>query len=123
MDPKGFTVRDSSGSTLVLAPSNGEILPGARVSIIGFGAIAPFRPVLRATRMTKTGQESPPPPRAMDFHASHASDLHMELVEVKADFLGLRSGKLGIRLTRNTDVVIMSDPAHLRRFMRLEVRR
>jgi signal transduction histidine kinase len=93
LDAKGFTIRDSSGSTLVLTPLGRNILPGMHVSIIGYGAIAPFRPVFRATSVRKIGLDSPPAPRAMSLHTSETPDLHMELVTVKADFLGLRSGK------------------------------
>lgn len=91
---KGCYVRDASGSTLVLTPSQADLRPGAQVAIDGFGAIAPFRPILRATHVTKTGQSSSPAPQAMDFHPRDGGpNQHMELVTLDAEFLGLRTGK------------------------------
>jgi signal transduction histidine kinase len=93
LDPKGFYVRDPSGSTLVLTPSRHELQPGARVSIDGFGSISPFRPILRATGVTRTGQTTAPLPRPMDFHPKDGPNQHLELVVLEAEFLGLRTGK------------------------------
>jgi signal transduction histidine kinase len=90
---KGCYVRDTSCSTLVLTPSQADLRPGALVAIDGFGAIAPFRPILRATRVIKTGQTNAPPPQPMDFHPKNGLNQHMELVTLDAEFLGLRSGK------------------------------
>jgi len=92
-DSKGCYVRDASGSTLVLTPSQADLRPGARVVIDGFGAIAPFRPTLRATSVTKTGQATAPPPQRIDFRLKDGPNQHMELVTLDAEFLGLRSGK------------------------------
>ena len=92
-DSKGCYVRDASGSTLVLTPSQADLRPGARVVIDGFGAIAPFRPILRATSVTKTGQAAAPPPQRIDFRLKDGPNQHMELVTLDAEFLGLRSGK------------------------------
>lgn len=93
LDPKGFYVRDSSGSTLVLTPSRHGLRPGARVSIDGFGAISPFRPMLRATGVTRTGESEAPAPRPLDFRPKDGPNQHLELVALEAEFLGLRMGR------------------------------
>ncbi|TAE73072.1 MAG: sensor histidine kinase [Verrucomicrobia bacterium] len=93
LDPKGFHLRDSSGSTLVITPSRHELQAGARVVIDGFGTISPFRPVLRAITVTKTGQSAPPPALPIDFHPKDGPNQHLELVHLKAEYLGLRTAK------------------------------
>lgn len=93
-DAKGCFVRDASGSTLVLTPSQADLRPGALVTIDGFGAIGPFRPILRATNVAKTGQRSSPAPQPMNFHPKDGvPNQHWELVTLQAEFLGLRTGR------------------------------
>lgn len=93
-DVKGFHLRDGSGSARVQAVMSGRLPPGTRVSIEGYGAIAPFRPLLRATKVTRLASGPPPEPRAMDspsnFQSTDHSLLQMELVRLDADFLGSR---------------------------------
>jgi signal transduction histidine kinase len=93
-DAKGFHLRDGSGSVRVQAVMTGRLPPGARVGIEGYGAIAPFRPLLRATKVTRISNGPPPEPVAMmlqpDFQSMDSSLLQMELVSVEADFLGSR---------------------------------
>ncbi|MEY3897206.1 MAG: hypothetical protein RLZZ214_2727, partial [Verrucomicrobiota bacterium] len=91
-DPKGFYLRDSSGSTLVQAAKAGHLRPGTRVEAEGFGAVAPFRPVLRATRVTAIGESAPIAPISFDFKTGDLSALHAEWVTLDADFLGQRDG-------------------------------
>lgn len=94
LNPKGFYLRDPSGSTLVLTPSRHDLRPGARVSVDGFGAISPFRPILRATAVTRTGESEAPAPVALEFHPKDGGpNQHLELVSLEAEFLGLRMGR------------------------------
>jgi len=93
LDPKGFHLRDSSGSTLVITPSRHELQAGARVAIDGFGTISPFRPIVRAITVTKTGQSAPPPPLPIDFQPKDGPNQHLELVRLEAELLGLRNAK------------------------------
>jgi signal transduction histidine kinase len=92
LDPKGFYLRDASGSTLVQAVKAGHLRPGTRVEAEGFGAVAPFRPVLRATRFTELGESAPIAPVPFDFETGDLSALHAEWVTLDADFLGQRDG-------------------------------
>ena len=88
---EGFYLRDASGSTLVHAAKADRLAPGSRVEAEGFGAVAPFRPVLRATRVQSLGTRSPAAPLRFDFKSDPAG-LQSELVSLEADFLGLREG-------------------------------
>lgn len=92
MDPKGFYLRDSTGSTLVQAARVDHFPPGTLVDVEGFGAVAPFRPVLRATRVTASGGTAPITPVPFNFQTDDLSVLHAERVTLDADFLGRRDG-------------------------------
>jgi signal transduction histidine kinase len=92
IDPKGFYLRDSTGSTLVEGAAMNEFLPGAVVEAEGFGAVAPFRPVLRATQVHALGRHEDVKAVPFDFEISGMSRLHAELVTIDADFLGRRDG-------------------------------
>ena len=93
-DAKGFHLRDGSGSARVQAAMSGSLPAGTRVSVEGYGAIAPFRPVLRASKVTRLASGPPPEPVAMDipsdFQSVDHSLLQMEWVRLDADFLGSR---------------------------------
>jgi signal transduction histidine kinase len=91
MDAKGFHLRDSSGSALIQAVTTERLKPGSRVTVEGYGAIAPFRPLLRATRVTQVSDGPPPEPVAMDFRAKDITLMQMEFVTVIADVFGVRS--------------------------------
>ena len=91
---KGFYLRDASGSTLVQAAKANHFKPGTPVEVEGFGALAPFRPVLRATRVHATGQPVQVLPVSFDFQAADLPALHSEWVTLEADFLGRRDGPM-----------------------------
>lgn len=90
-DAQGFHLRDGKASVRVLAVMTEHLPPGTQVSIEGYGAIAPFRPLLRATKVTRITNGPPPEPLAMNFDPQNSSLLQMELVRLEADFLGSRS--------------------------------
>jgi signal transduction histidine kinase len=90
-DGKGFQLRDGSGSVRVQAVMTERLPPGTRVSVEGYGAIAPFRPLLRATKVNRLEDGPPPAPLVMKFPSEDSSLLQMELVRLDADFLGSRS--------------------------------
>ncbi|MCU0749593.1 MAG: sensor histidine kinase [Akkermansiaceae bacterium] len=94
LDPKGFYLRDESGSTLIQAAKVDHIPPGSKVEAEGFGAVAPFRPVLRASRVTLLSSGSPQAPLPFDFQTSDLSAHHAEWVTLDADFLGQRDGPI-----------------------------
>lgn len=91
VDSKGFHLRDGSGSAFVQAVITERLPPGTRVKVEGYGAIAPFRPLLRATRVTPVSTGPPPDPLPMNFHAKDVTLLQMEFVSVVADVFGMRS--------------------------------
>jgi signal transduction histidine kinase len=91
VDAKGFYLRDGRGSAFVQAVTTEHLTPGTRVKVEGYGAIAPFRPLLRATRVTQVSKGPPPEPLAMDFHAKDVTLLQMEFVTVVADVVAIRS--------------------------------
>jgi signal transduction histidine kinase len=89
-DDKGFYLRDESGSALVQFIMTEKIPPGTKVKVEGFGAIAPFRPILRATKITRLDAGNPALPLPMNFSYVDHSEQHMELVQLETTFLGSR---------------------------------
>ena len=92
-EAKGFYLRDESGSTLVQAARSGRFPPGTIVEVGGFGDVAPFRPLLRATRVVNLGETNPPAPVGFSFKAADLPRMHAERVSLTADFLGRREGR------------------------------
>lgn len=90
MDPKGFYLRDSSGSTFIQTAMTEPLPPGTRVTAEGFGTISPFMPLLRATRVVRTATSPLPQPVLMESKTDLSSHWHMELVTIDADCLGKR---------------------------------
>jgi len=93
LDMKGFYLRDSTGSTLVLTANADDFPPGSMVEAEGFGAVAPFRPVLRAIRVAKTGESPPIAPVSFDYQKDDLSSRHSEWITLEADFLGQTEGR------------------------------
>jgi hypothetical protein len=58
----GLYLRGEGGSIFVRAADVAGLLPGTRVEAEGFAAVAPFRPILRASRVVRAGTESAPEP-------------------------------------------------------------
>jgi len=102
-DPKGFHLRDESGSARIQFIMTERLPPGTKVRVEGFGAIAPFRPILRATKVTRLGMMDAPPPRRMNFREADHSLLQMELVDLKATLVGSRIMQDEIILQCETD--------------------
>jgi signal transduction histidine kinase len=92
-EAKGFYLRDESGSTLVQAARSGRFPPGTIVEVGGFGDVAPFRPLLRATRVVNLGETNPPAPVEFSFKTADLPQMHAERVSLTADFLGRREGR------------------------------
>ena len=92
-DARGFYLRDESGSTLVYAARAGRFVPGMVVEVEGVGDVAPFRPVLRATRVVERERGERPEPMTFDFEKSDLAMMHAELITLTADFLGRREGQ------------------------------
>ena len=92
-DPKGFYLRDASGSTLVYAARGSRFSPGTKVEIEGFGSVAPFRPVLRAAKVEAVGQSTPPVPLSFDFQRADLPMMHSELVTLEAIILAIQESR------------------------------
>ena len=91
VDAGGFYLRDKSGSARVLSVMSEKLKPGYQVSVQGYGAIAQYRPMLRATKVEILAEVTLPPPIPMDFSFSRDNSMmQMELVSVEADFLNSR---------------------------------
>ncbi len=92
-EANGFYLRDDSGSTLVRAAHNARFPAGTLVEVEGFGDIAPFRPVMRGTKVIKV--EAVPVPAAVefDFRSPDLPQMHAERITLEADFLGRREGR------------------------------
>lgn len=90
-DAKGFYLRDASGSARIQAVMTEHLPSGTRVSVEGYGVIAPFRPLLRATKVTRIADGAPPEPLKMNFSLEDSSLLQMEFVKLEVDFLSSRS--------------------------------
>jgi signal transduction histidine kinase len=91
-DARGFFLRDESGSTLVYAARSDRFAPGMVVEVEGVGDVAPFRPVLRATRVVERERGERPAPVSFDFEKSDLPLMHAELVTLGADLLARREG-------------------------------
>jgi signal transduction histidine kinase len=91
-DSKGFYLRDATGSTLVQAATPEPLAPGTAVEVEGFGAVAPFRPILRATHVRKHGPREAIHPVPLEPEETDLSAMHSEWVTLDADFLGSRTG-------------------------------
>ncbi|TLD71535.1 sensor histidine kinase [Phragmitibacter flavus] len=94
----GLFIRGEGGSLFIRSVSH-QLTPGTRIEAEGFAAVAPFRPVLRATRVTPVGQALAPQPLQMDPAGQDLSPLQSELVAVEATLQALRTG------TRNETVL------------------
>lgn len=92
-DGDGFHLRDSSGSVFVQTSLMGRFEPGTQVRVMGFGRMAPYRPVILAAKVRPTGASKPPLPVRMDLSLGYQPAMHDELVAVEAEFLGLRHGQ------------------------------
>ena len=90
----GFYLRDSHDSVLVLTAQRGGFVPGDRVEAEGFAAIAPFRPVLNATRVATLSRTKVPKPLALDFNSEELPRFHGELVALDALLLARRDSPL-----------------------------
>ena len=93
-DAKGFYLRDDSASTLVYDGQTKRFPPGTQVEVTGFGDVAPFRPILRATRVVELAQTNPPPPVLFNFTNADLPAMQFELVTLNADYLGRKEGRL-----------------------------
>jgi len=93
-DAKGFYLRDDSASTLVYNGQTKRFPPDAQVEVTGFGDVAPFRPILRATRVVELAQTNPPVPVPFNFTNADLPVMQFELVTLQADYLGRNHGRL-----------------------------
>ncbi len=86
---QGFYLRDASGATRVQAAPHGRLPPGSEVEVEGFSSVAPFRPILRATRVVPGAPPGPTPVAPVPFpeERAHWPALHCELVAVEAVLL------------------------------------
>jgi signal transduction histidine kinase len=89
----GFYLRDDSGSTFVQAAGGLAVAPGQVVEVEGYAAVAPFRPVVRASRVAATGILSAVAPIPFDPPAADPAPLHAERVTLVAEFLGSHRGR------------------------------
>lgn len=88
----GFHLRDSSGSTFVQAAMDDQLQPGSRVEAEGFGTLAPYRPILRATRVKILVSGPPPAPCSLPAGNREFPAFQSELVTLDADLLAIRDG-------------------------------
>jgi signal transduction histidine kinase len=91
----GFYLSDDSAATFVHAAVTDRIQPGSRVEVVGFAAIAPFRPVLRAMAVRSLGEGAPPPPLSLPDESTALAVVSWtryqnQLVRHDAELLGLR---------------------------------
>jgi signal transduction histidine kinase len=85
-------LRGEGGSVLVRTANPGDFVPGMQVEAEGFPAVALFRPILRATRVTVLHRGTQPLPEPLDLSRENIVQQQAELVAVEADFLTRRDG-------------------------------
>jgi signal transduction histidine kinase len=83
-----FFLRDKTASTQVYTFQEDFYPPGSRVVVEGYPGVAPFRPILRATKVEITGEPETPAPLRLNPQAGIQPNLHNELVELDCEFLG-----------------------------------
>ncbi len=88
----GLYLRGEGGSLRVRAAHTTGLAVGTRIEVEGFAAVAPFRPILRATRFTILEQLAPPEPLPLDLSGADIVSQQAELVSAEADLLALRDG-------------------------------
>lgn len=91
----GLYLRSDDGSLLVRTPDASEYAPGSVVEAEGFAAVAPFRPIFRATQITTLSHTTPPAPKPLDLSKEEILRQQAELVTVDAEFLTRRDGASG----------------------------
>jgi signal transduction histidine kinase len=91
----GLYLRGEGGSVFARAVPAAGIAIGTRVEAEGFAAVAPFRPILRATRVTPLENGTPPAPQPLDLTGGNITSQQAELVSVEADLLARREGRDG----------------------------
>ena len=92
----GFYLRDESGSTFVRAAQGEVHPPGSEVEAMGFAAVAPFRPIFRATHVKLLSSGGLPIP--VDFDPEKGkrwSSLQDDLVRISCEFLSQRDSLTG----------------------------
>ncbi|MEY3898811.1 MAG: hypothetical protein RLZZ214_4333 [Verrucomicrobiota bacterium] len=88
----GLYLRGEGDCLLVRTAITNGFAPGMRVEAEGFPAIAMFRPVLRASRVTIFEHTPPPLPEPLDLTGNNLIRQQAELVTVDADLLTIREG-------------------------------
>jgi signal transduction histidine kinase len=89
----GLYLRSDDGSVMVRAANPGDYAPGTVVEAEGFAAVAPFRPILRATHITTVDHTALPKPRPLDLTADDLVRQQAELVTIDAEYLSRRDGQ------------------------------
>lgn len=88
----GLYLRGNGGSVFVRAADALGLDPGTQMEAEGFAAVAPFRPILRASRLTRIGTEEAPKPQPFSPLQKSLPQQQAELVTLDADLLALREG-------------------------------
>ena len=88
----GLYLRGDGGCLVIRTASTSDFAPGMRVEAEGFAAIAMFRPVLRASRVSVLDRVAAPRPLALDLTGENLIRQQAELVTVDADLLTRRDG-------------------------------
>lgn len=88
----GLYLRGDGGSVFVRAATPPGLAPGILVEAEGFGAVAPFRPILRAAKLTVLDRASPPKPEPLRLPRDRFIEQQAELVTLDAEFLARRDG-------------------------------
>ena len=83
-----FFLRDETASTVVYTFQEDIYPPGSRVVVDGYPGVAPFRPILRATKVELSGKAETPVPLRLNPQAGIQPNLHNEFVELDCEFLG-----------------------------------
>ena len=99
----GFYLRDGQGCLRVITATSGTIAMGDRVEAEGFAAIAPYRPILRATRVAVLGHGEAPHPVVLDLSRKNLFPFQGDLVTIDAEFLIRRDGPVETNLQCRTE--------------------
>jgi PAS domain S-box-containing protein len=89
---RSLYVVDETGSLFINTSQRDPVIPGDIVQIVGVPDRDELAPFLESQRYTKVGSGAPPRPRAADAEALLSGARDAELVQVRAQVVGRRSG-------------------------------
>lgn len=88
----GLFLSDDTGTVFVQESKKPSFLPGSELEVEGYAAVAPYRPIVRATEIESIGTADLPPPELLET-VYVETRLHNKRVAIECEFLDQQHGK------------------------------